>query len=178
MSANPDEIRGQIEQTRHALSNDVNSLTDAVSPRAIASRQAGRARSAVASAKDRVMGAADSATSSTRDSAHSVTSTISDAPAAVRSNTAGNPLAAGLIAFGVGWLAGSLLPSTAKEQNAASAAKDAIMPEVTGIVKDTANELNQPMHDAATAVKESATDAASNVKDEAKDAAGSATQQS
>jgi hypothetical protein len=43
---------------------------------------------------------------------------------AVGGQTQGNPLAAGLIAFGVGWLAASLIPASRPEQQAAAKAKE------------------------------------------------------
>jgi hypothetical protein len=44
--------------------------------------------------------------------ASSVADAASSAPDMARRQTRGNPLAAGLIALGVGWLASSLLPLT------------------------------------------------------------------
>ena len=42
----------------------------------------------------------------------------------IRQKSEGNPLAAGLIAFGVGWLASSLIPATRREQQVASQVKE------------------------------------------------------
>jgi hypothetical protein len=41
-----------------------------------------------------------------------------------RKRTWGNPLAAGLVVFGAGWLLSSLLPATEREQQAAAQLKD------------------------------------------------------
>ena len=48
----------------------------------------------------------------------------STAATAARRQTQGNPLAAGLIAFGVGWLVSSLLPDSQKERELAHQLKD------------------------------------------------------
>ena len=58
----------------------------------------------------------------------SAQSAVTGAPAQLTSQARGNPLAAGLIAFGVGLLAGSLLPTSAAEQQAATKVKDAATP--------------------------------------------------
>ena len=123
------------------------------------------------------MGAASSATSSAHDSAANAGSSVGEkvgdlgsavqgAPDKLRSGAAGNPLAAGLITFGLGWLVGSLLPTTAREQELAVKAKDTALPEITDAAKEVAGNLKQPAQEAADAVKESATDAAAVVKDE------------
>ena len=81
----------------------------------------------------------------------------------------GNPLAAGLIAFGVGWLVASLLPSSSKEQAAASAIKDQSAPLLEGakgLVTEAAQSLREPAQDAVQAVKERAGEAASSLKEE------------
>ena len=128
MSTDPDQLRAEIDRTRANLSADVDQLTDRVAPANVARRQADKVKGAVggaaASVKDRVMGTA----SDTHDRASAATSAVGDAatgaPARVRSQTRGNPMAAGLIALGAGWLLGSLLPASAREQQAASKVKE------------------------------------------------------
>ena len=160
--SNPDEIRAQIEQTRGNLSNDVNALADTVTPSHIAKRQTDKVRGAVFGAKDKVMGSASHASSGIS----SATDTVTSAPAQLEARTAGNPLAAGLIAFGVGWLAGSLLPSSSVEQQAAAKVKTAATPLAADAAKEVADHLKEPAQDALEAVKSSATDAAATIKDE------------
>jgi hypothetical protein len=92
--------------------------------------------------------------------------TISAAPAQLRQQAAGNPLAVGLIAVGVGWLVGSLLPASSTEERAAAKVKEAATPAVTGAVKDAAANLQDPAKQAAESVKDAASDAAATVKDE------------
>jgi hypothetical protein len=132
-------------------------------------------------------GALGSAADKASSMASSVGDTATSAPSAARQKTRGNPLAAGLIAFGAGWLISSLLPASEKEKQAASTVKDkagehsdtltAPLKEAAGKAKEN---LQGPAHDAVTSMKDTATDAASTVKDEASsakdDVAGSAQQ--
>lgn len=167
----PDQIRAQIENTRGDLSDDVNALADKVNPSHVAKRQVSRVRNVAGSAKDRVMGTASSLTSSASSAGSSATSTLSDAPATVQRQTAGNPLAAGLIAFGAGWLLGSLLPVTEKEQQAAVQVKESATPVVKDAAQEVADHLKQPAQQAVDAVKDTASSAADTVKDQGMSAA-------
>src|SRR4051812_41758839 len=130
----PEVIRRNIDATRADLSRNVDALTEKVSPGRAVSRNLDKAKGRLSTVKERVMGSDDDpgdggALGSASDRASSVAGSIGEtatsAPSVARQKTQGNPLAAGLIAFGVGWLASSLLPATEKEQQAAGAVKDA-----------------------------------------------------
>ncbi|MCU1518704.1 MAG: hypothetical protein JWQ75_3425, partial [Pseudarthrobacter sp.] len=98
---------------------------------------------------------------------------IGDAPAQVKAKTQGNPLAAGLIAFGAGLLLSSLIPASEMEREAADALKTAAEPlttELTEAAKDVAQGLKEPAQEAMENVKSTATDAAEHVKAEGQDA--------
>jgi ElaB/YqjD/DUF883 family membrane-anchored ribosome-binding protein len=174
MTNNPDEIRREIENTRGRLSSDVNALTETVSPSNVARRQADKVAGVATSVKDRVMGTADDLRGSSSDAA----SAVGHAPAAAadkaRSKTQGNPLAAGLIALGAGWLVGSMLPASEKEKRAASTIKEKAQPlveEAKSVAQDTAQELKEPAQQAAQNIKDTATEAKDNVAQEGKSAA-------
>lgn len=82
----------------------------------------------------------------------------------------GIPLAAGVIALGVGWLAASLLPASQKEQELASRLEERAQPVLDDVkqqARHVAEELKEPAQQAAQHVKESATDSTENVKLEA-----------
>jgi hypothetical protein len=167
--ADPDLIRRDIEATRADLSRDVDALTEKVSPGRVVGRRVDRAKAAVGSVKAKVMG-------SGQDTA-SLTDAASSAPSTALRKTEGNPLAAGLIAFGVGWLASSLLPSSQREQDAATAVKDKAVEHSdtlsTPLKEAAANareNLQGPAREAVQSVKASGVDAASAVKDEASSA--------
>jgi gas vesicle protein len=168
-SNDPDEIREQIERTRADLSDNVNALADSVNPAHVASRQVEKVKGAVRGAKDKVMGGSDDPTSESRLS--SAGSAVTGAPAQLTSQAKGNPLAAGLIAFGAGLLAGSMLPTSTAEQKAAAKTKDAAAPMLSDAAKQVSGNLREPAQNAMEAVKGTATDAISNVKDQGTSAA-------
>jgi hypothetical protein len=170
-SNDPAVIRAQIEQTRADLSNNVNALTDSVRPSSVAKRQTDKVKGAVTGVKDKVMGSAADAGSQLGSAQSSVADTISSAPAQLRSSTGGNPLAAGLIAFGVGWLTASLLPASQAEQDAAAKVKDTAAPIISDAAKEVAGNLQQPAQQAVDSVKDTATEAVNTVKDEGASAA-------
>jgi cell division septum initiation protein DivIVA len=178
MTTDPDQIRADIEQTRSSLSQDVNTLADTVNPAHAAKRKAASARAAVTGVKDRFMGAASpsgpgagsavsDAVIASKGKLSASKDMVAGAPATVRDQARGNPLAVGLIALGVGWLAGSLLPASAPEQQAAEMVKETAMPMVTGSAKEAADHLREPAQHAAESLKSTATDAAAAVKDDA-----------
>lgn len=169
--SDPDEIRAHIEQTRTNLSTDVNTLADTVNPTHVAKRQVSKVKGAVFGAKDKVMGVASSAGSSVSDTGSTMSDAVSGVPQKVSDQTSGNPLAAGLIAFGVGALLGSLLPASNAEQKAASKVKDTVTPIATDAAKEVADHLKEPAQEAVDSVKSTATEAAATVKDESTSAA-------
>jgi len=176
----PDQIRSDIERTRGQLSANVNALTESVKPGNLAHRQVEKARGAVVGVKDRVMGVADQASSGAgstasnissgaADAASSVSGALTGAPQAVKTQTRGNPLAAGLIALGIGYLVGSILPASSKEAEAASTVKDnaaTLAQPATDAAKSAVSELKQPAQEAFESVRSTAADAAAMVKNE------------
>jgi hypothetical protein len=76
-----------------------------------------------------------------------------------------------LIAFGVGWLAGSLLPASVSEQQAANKVKDVAAPVLGDAAKDVAEHLKAPAQQAVESMKDTAVEAAATIKDEGASAA-------
>ncbi len=113
------------------------------------------------------------------DSASSVADAASSAPATVRRQTQGNPLAATLIAFGVGWLASSILPASRPEQKLAAQVKDKatdlaqpILQETKQAGQEAVSNLQEPAQQAVEQVRSTAQNATNTVTEQAKDAAG------
>ena len=191
MSTDPDQIRSEIDQTQRELSTDVNALTEKLSPPRIAGRQVRRTRNAMTNMKDRIMGntssayqTAGSAASSAASAASSAADAARSAPDAVRRRTEGNPLAAGLVAFGAGWLLSSLLPASAPEQQVASQVKDfateqgrPVAQQLGEAGQQAAQQLRDSAQQRAETVKETAADAASTVAGEAQSAASDVSDQ-
>jgi hypothetical protein len=190
-SSDPDEIRAEIEQTRARLSDDVDRLGESAAPKNVARRQVDRAKDAAGSIKDSiadaVMGRPDDgpgAVSRTGDAiaerASSAKNTLTDVPAATRSKTRGNPLAAGLIAFGAGLLIAGLVPSSQKEQEAVGRLQEKAEPlkeQASQAVSELAAGMKEPAQQAVESVKDTASQGAENVKAEGSDAADDVRQQ-
>lgn len=181
MSENPDAIRADIEETRRRLGSNVDAVADKVTPSHIVQRQTDKVKDAVSGVKDKVMGAADSMTDKVQAGTGSATdgvsragSAVGDAPQKLTAKAQGNPIAAGLIAFGAGLLAASLIPASDKERIAADNIKTAAEPlttQVTDTAKEMAQGLKEPAQEAVENVKATATEAAQNVKQEGQGAA-------
>ncbi len=129
--------------------------------------------SAVLGAKDAAADQAGNLQSTAGDVVHATGETIAAAPRVAQQRTQGNPLAAGLIALGVGWLVGSLLPATKVEQQAAESLKDKATPlaqEVSGAaqgaLKEAAQNLQEPAQEAMEQVKSTASEAVDTVQAE------------
>ena len=190
-SNDPDEIRAEIERTRAALSDDVDALTDTANPKNIARRQVGKAKGALTDVKDRVMGVGDDVkervmgagenakdrvvgtgenlAGTVQDKASAVGDAVTSAPETAKAKTRGNPLAAGLIAFGAGMVISSLIPSSQKEQQAVSNLQSNLEPlkeKATEVAKDFGQQLKEPAQEAAESVKSTAAEGVQNVKDE------------
>ena len=111
---------------------------------------------------DAVKGRTSGVLGSAQDRASGALDTVSDAPAQVQRKTRGNPLAAGLIAFGIGYLISSAIPSSEKEQEAAGRLQEKAAPlkeKVSEAAGDVADRLREPAQQAAASVKGAATDA-------------------
>ncbi|MEO8219963.1 MAG: DUF3618 domain-containing protein [Specibacter sp.] len=169
MSENPDAIRADIEATRARLGTTVDAVADKVSPSHIVQRQTDKVKDAVFGVKDKVMGAANHG----GESVSGVGSAIGDAPDQVKAKTQGNPLAAGLIAFGAGLLVASLIPASEQEREAAEALKTAAEPlttELSEVAKEVAEGLKEPAQEALENAKAAAADATEHVQTEGQDA--------
>ena len=201
MGEESDQLRREIEQTRRELGTDVDALGEKVSPRRVMERRVDRTKDAIGGVKERIMGTTSDASSSAggaisgaassvqdrmsgaasgvQHAASSVGDTATDTAYRARRQAQGNPLAAGLIAFGLGWLVSSLLPPSEKERQLAHQVKDQAQPAVQAVgqqagqaLSEMKDNLQQPAQEAVESVKQTASDAAGTVKDEARSAAG------
>ncbi len=173
MSSNPADIRSQIETTRANLSDDVDALAYQASPSHIAERQVEKVKASGSRLLDRVLGSAEDVREAAGDKLDAMGDAVSDVPDSARRRTQGNPLAAGMVAFGLGLLVAAAFPPSDKERELAVDIKEKAQPlsdEVTDAAKDVANTLSEPASQAVDALKDSASESVQNVKDEAKDA--------
>jgi ElaB/YqjD/DUF883 family membrane-anchored ribosome-binding protein len=96
----------------------------------------------------------------------------------VRRRAQGNPLAAGLIAFGAGWLATSLIKSSRYERQLLEQAQDRLgerlepmAEQAKQVTTNVADNLRAPAQQAFDSVTSTASEAASTVADHARAAA-------
>jgi gas vesicle protein len=196
VGAEPEQLERDIAKTRERLGQNVDLLAEKVSPAAAAKRGIGRIRDAATSVRENVMGtvtdkagsAGDTlgsgaseakdtvahAKDSVADAASQAKDTVAEAAQSakitVRRQTQGNPLAAGVIAFGVGWLVSSLIPATKAEEQLGEQLKGqagTIKDTLSSAASEVVDDLREPAKQAVEQVKETAADSASTVKDEA-----------
>jgi hypothetical protein len=200
-SNDPDEIRADIERTRATLSNDVDELAESVKPQSVARRQVEKVKDAVGSVKERVMGSDDDdydrgaadtvadrasgAKDAVADRAYTAKETVSEkasqageavreAPTTLKRKTQGNPLAAGVIAFGLGMLVSSLIPSSEKERQAVSSLQENIEPvkqKAAEVARDVGESLKPAAQEAAESVRTTAQEGVESVRQEGQYAA-------
>jgi hypothetical protein len=204
MTSDPDQIRSSIERTQANLSADVDALAEKVSPPRIVERRVQQTRSALTNFKDSIMGSAADTTSSIGGTAGSAADSVkgaaastkdavaakasaagdmaSSVPEQARQRTRGNPLAAGVIAFGAGMLLSSLLPATDREEQAAVQLKELavdkgapVKEQLQQAGQEVGQNLRESAQERAQTVKDTATDAASTVAGEAQSQASDVT---
>jgi len=192
MAEEPDRLRQDIEQTRASLTRDVDRLADKTSPRRVAQRR-------WTAVKERVMGSSDQARQTAGDTmstarekaaqagnaaeekAHEAADAVRSAPRTVARQTGGNPLAAGIIAFGAGLLAATLIPVTDAERRAGQQIRDdsgELTERVKEVASDLGSDLESGAREAAQQVKQTAQDAAQTTREQARSSAQDATEQS
>jgi hypothetical protein len=105
---------------------------------------------------------------------------VRDAPQAIQQQAQGNPLAAGLVAFGAGMVLATLFPPSEAEQRAASAVQERVEPlkeQAVEAGREMKDHLQEGARESAQQVKETATEAAQEVKGQAQSSAQGVTEQ-
>lgn len=180
MGQSPEErqLTEDIAATREDLSRNLDALSDRVSPARIVERRKEAVRGRFQRMRDNVMGAGPSV--SMAGAADSVSGTAQGAVDTVTQRAQGNPLAAGLVAFGVGALVGSLLPASEKEAQAARRVVDLakeqgqpVLEEAKSVGQEVGQHLKERASRAADQVKQSAQSSAQSVTEEGRSAAQS-----
>jgi ElaB/YqjD/DUF883 family membrane-anchored ribosome-binding protein len=162
-----EQLTTDIEHTREDLSRNLDALNDRVNPGRVLDRRKEAARNRLGSMKDKVMGSAQHAEHRMSSAGESMSGSARGAASTVQQKAEGNPLAAGLIAFGAGMLVSSMIPASQKESQAAQR------------LVESAKEHGQPVLDEAKSagqqmgenLKEQASEAAQQVKDSAQESA-------
>jgi gas vesicle protein len=169
-----------IEATRADLSRDIDELNDKINPARVMDRKTQAVKGKLGSVKDKVMGG--SAGFGPGDSTSNVTGAVSDKASGaldtVGAKAQGNPLAAGLVAFGAGMVIASLIPASQKETETAQRAVEAmkehgqpLVDEAKSVGQEMGQELKDSAVDSAQQVKAAVQESAENVKQEGQSSA-------
>ena len=163
MAEEPDRLRQDIESTRATLTRDVDRLADKTSPKRVAQRR-------WTTVKEKVMGSSQDARHAAGGAAQDAKESVREAPHAVAEKARGNPLAAGVIAFGVGMLTATLFPATDAERRAGRQIKDnagGLTDRAKDVAQDFKDDMSGSVHRAADEVKGTAQDAAQTTRQQA-----------
>ena len=197
MAQESDELRQQIDSQRAEISGTVSEIENRVRPSRIAARSSDRLKHRMTGWRDAVFGGADDRRSPygdesgygygttgygtggdgssengmahrASDAASSAADSIRHSPEFARRETRGNPLAAGAIALGAGWLVAGLLPESRQERKLVQRAEPKLA-EAAATAKSegaaVAEEMREPAKEAAKELQDTSKDAARHVKE-------------
>jgi hypothetical protein len=174
MGETTEELILDIEDTRASMSGTLEAIGDRVSPGRMLERRRNRMIVWARNARASLMGSADGLTSRMGDTAHHLADAPSSTMQGVRSNTKGAPLVAGGIAFGIGMLVGSLVPTSRSERRLGEQVGAATAPlknELQEAGREVAEHLREPVKEAVDGVKESAQGSVQELRESASDSA-------
>jgi hypothetical protein len=175
------ELRRDIATQRQEIGRDLEAIGDRLSPGRVADRSRERAKRRVSTWRERVMGTVGDARGRIGEavpSAPSMGSGSSQSPTEmVEERVEGSPLVAGMVAFGIGFIAGSVIPASSKEKELARSVEPQlgqIAQEASETARTAGEHLAPVVQEEAEAVKGEATEAASSVAGTAKSEMASA----
>jgi hypothetical protein len=187
------ELKKTAEADRIRMATTLEAIGDRLSPERVLERRKAAFGQRFRRMREAVMGSptyvepmaraardqAAAAASSAADAARTVAVKVQDAPETVSNTTAGNPLAAGLIALGAGLLLATAFPTTQTEQHLLDGAQPQI-DRVREELRDAGQQLSHDVRDEAKRAVEQTTssgkEAASAVSDEARSSAQKVTE--
>ena len=181
MGQNAEELKRDIAQTRYELGDTLDAIGDRVSPGRIMERKKNRVTESFRTVKERVMGTASDTGHAVTDKMHGLSDAATGMPDTVKQQAQGAPVAAGAIAFGIGFLVAAAIPPSEKEKELSTQMMDKAEPlkqQLTEAGHEMADHLKEPASQAASQVKQAAGDAAQQVKGSASDAASDLKDQS
>ncbi|GIG86033.1 DUF3618 domain-containing protein [Plantactinospora endophytica] len=196
MTSDPSQIRADINRTQDTLGANMNALGDRMNPRNAANRQAGKVRGgwqrirenvmgSTAHARDNVMGARDNVMGTAQHARETSQARLAGAGNRLQSmgqqarqQPEGHPLAAGLIAFGLGVIASALLPASDPERRMAGRLRDEfsehsgqLKQQATGAAQQAREHLREPVQQATESVRSKAGQQAGGMREQARSSA-------
>ena len=132
MGATEDQLRRDAQLQREQMGDTLEAIGDRLSPERIVERRKAAVGQRLRSVKEAVMGSPDydehggngggllgraqSVASSAGGAVQTATEQVQQAPQAIAAQARGNPIAAGIVAFGLGALFATVLPKSQTEQ--------------------------------------------------------------
>jgi ElaB/YqjD/DUF883 family membrane-anchored ribosome-binding protein len=182
MGQSAEELTNDIQRTRTDLGETLDAIGDRMSPGRMMERRKNRMTNGMRAVRNRVMGTVEDfgfAVSETGHAAGSRAGEMADdavekvrsMPDTVRQQSQGNPLMAGAIAFGFGFILASAFPASRTERRAASQLMEKAEPikqELTEAASEIAQDMREPAREAMERVKEAASEGAQTVAGSAK----------
>lgn len=182
MGTTETELRQEIAQQRARMGETLDQIGERISPERIVERRKNAMRAKWSNAKVAVMGSPDydesgahslrsragEAGSTVTDSARSAAERAQQAPEEFSQKVEGNPIAAGLIAFGAGLLAATLFPPSQTEKDITrqvQPAFDGAKEHAREVAQDVASEARDKGREAFEDVKASGSEATQQVKE-------------
>lgn len=164
MSSLKERVMGTVPETASTMQDRAAGMASTAGERTrdVASTVGERAHDAASTVGDKAQHAASAMSDKAQHAAHAVQA----APEQARRQARGNPLAAGLIAFGAGALVATLIPATRAEQDAVRELGERASGAVEPVKEALAESAQKLKDDAGTMVGE----AADQVKQVAQDA--------
>ena len=178
------------ERAKEKVTERMDQIGDRVSPRRMVRRRAARVRVSMRNVRESVMGTVEEvdpggAADSVREGAQRASRRVGEAagsladearaaPELARAQAQGNPLVAGLVAFGGGMILASALPPTESERQAAERILEGLEPlkeQAVSAGRSVAGELQQSAQARAEQVRRRATAGAERVRSEAQSSA-------
>lgn len=188
MGTTEDQLRREAEWQRARMGDTLDAIGDRLSPERMMERRKAAVSQRFRSVKESVMGSpgyrepvterlrsqASSAVRSAGETVQSAGERIQHAPQAAADQARGNPIAAGIVAFGAGALLATVLPKSQTEQRLVSEAKPQLQSaaeELKDAGRDVAGGAKEHAKDAIDEVKSAGSDATANVRDQVTESA-------
>jgi gas vesicle protein len=172
-----DQLRRQADDQRERMGETLDAIGDRLSPERMIQRRKAAVGQRARRVKDTVMGSpgyVEPVARRMREQAHDATQAVQHTPEMIAEQTRGNPIAAGLIAFGGGLLLATLMPKSETEQRLVQQAQPQLQ-QATEQLKEAGREIasdaKEHMQEAATQVKSTGSEAADAVRDQARSSA-------
>lgn len=169
------EVRQRLEDMGAAITGSTQAMTGSVKDAKAtladkSSMTTERTGDLMGRTKSKIRGQAQELSERAEEVTSGTGSQAKAAPAVLRQRTESNPMAAGLVALGAGFLVAALLPPTDRERQTAARVQTRLEPvkkQVTQVGKDIAGELQQSAQGSVEQLKERATEAVEQVKQDA-----------